>query len=364
MAETASLQVSSHAPLAQPQKITSIKTISESPGLTSIPSTYIFTPNPDDQVISEKEASLPIIDYSLLTSANTDERSKIVNELGKACQDWGFFMVINHGVPESLMRSMIDMCGGFFDLSEEDKEEYRGKHVLDPIRCGTSFNASAEKIFFWKDFLKILSHPVFHSPSKPSGFSETSLEYSQRAREIARELLKGISESLGLEANYIEKALNLEEGLQVIAANFYPPCPQPELAMGMPPHSDHGLLSFLIHNGISGLQVQHEGKWVNVHGIPNSFLVNNGDHLEILSNGKYRSVLHRAVVNNKATRISIATVQGPSLDSIVRPAEELLARERKAPAYTGMKYKEYLELQQSNNLDGKLNLDRLRNQVV
>ncbi|XP_012069171.2 protein DMR6-LIKE OXYGENASE 2, partial [Jatropha curcas] len=334
------------------------------PGLTSIPITYTFTPNPHDQVVSETDESLPVIDYSLLTSGTPDQRSKIIDHLGKACQDWGFFMVINHGVPESLMGSLIDTCRGFFDLPEEEKEEYRGKHVLDPIRCGTSFNASTEKVFFWKDFLKILSHPVFHSPSKPAGFRETSLEYSKKAREVARELLKGISENLGLEANYIEKALNLETGLQVMAANFYPPCPQPELAMGMPPHSDHGLLTFLIHNGISGLQVQHKGKWVNINGTPNSILVNVGDHLEIVSNGKYKSVLHRAVVNNKVTRISIATVQGPSLDSVVSPAPELLDSERNAPNYFGIKYKEYLELQQSSNLDGKCNLDRVRIRAV
>lgn len=68
------------------------------------------------------------------------------------------------------MRSMIDVCRGFFDLPEEEKEEYRGKHVLDPIRCGTSFNASVDKVFFWKDFLKIISWPVFHSPNKPAAF--------------------------------------------------------------------------------------------------------------------------------------------------------------------------------------------------
>ncbi|KAF2320465.1 hypothetical protein GH714_027575 [Hevea brasiliensis] len=294
MAETASFLVSSDPSPTLPQNITTIRTIAESPGLTSIPSAYTFTPTPHDQVVSETQVSLPVIDYSLLTSGTPHQRSKIVHDLGKACQDWGFFLMINHGVPESLVRSMIDGCRGFFDLPEEEKEEYRGNHVLDPIRCGTSFNASVEKVFFWKDFLKILSHPVFHSPSKPAGFSETSLEYSKRAREAARELLKGISESLGLEPNYVEKALNLEQGLQ------------------------------------------------------------------ILSNGKYRSVLHRAMVNNKATRISIAIAHGPSLDTVVSPAPELLEIEKKAAAYIGIKYKEYLEIHQSNKLDGKCNLDRLR----
>ena len=107
------------------------------------------------------------------------------------------------------------------------------------------------------------------------------LEYSKRVREVARELLRGISESLGLEAEYIEKALNFEEGLQVNIANYYPPCTQPELAMGLPRHTDHGLLTILIGNGVSGLQMQHNGKWVNPNIIPNSFVVNIGDQLEV-----------------------------------------------------------------------------------
>ena len=113
--------------------------------------------------------------------------------------------------------------------------------------------------------------------------SEISLEYSQRVREVARGLLKGISESLGLEGSYIDKALNLEQGKQIFIANLYPTCPQPELAMGMPPHSDHGFLTLLIQNGIGGLQIQHKGKWVDVGALPNSFLVNTGDHLEVHS---------------------------------------------------------------------------------
>ena len=113
--------------------------------------------------------------------------------------------------------------------------------------------------------------------------SEISLEYSQRVREVARGLVKGISESLGLEGSYIDKVHNLEQGKQIFVGNLYPTCPQPGLAMCMPPHSDHGLLTLLIQNGIGGLQIHHEGKWVNVGAIPNSFLVNTGDHLEVHS---------------------------------------------------------------------------------
>ncbi|CAK9174081.1 unnamed protein product [Ilex paraguariensis] len=337
-----------------------IKTLAESPDLKTIPSNYAYSVKPNETRASDPEDSVPIIDFSLLTNVSPEQRSKTIQDLGKACQEWGFFMVVNHGVPEALMKAMINASDEFFNLTEEEKQEFAGKHVLDPIRCGTSFNTSKEKVFFWRDFVKVIVHPEFHSPNKPIGFSKHLSEYCERTRKVARELLRGIWKSLGLEESYVDKALNMDSGFQSFTANLYPPCPQPELAMGLPPHSDHGLLTFLIQNGVGGLQVQHNGKWVNVNAIPNSYLVNTGDHLEIFSNGKYRSVIHRAVVNNRVTRISLPIAIGPSLETSVSPASTLVESENNPPRYVPMKYRQYLELQQGNLLDGKSCLDRVR----
>ncbi|KAK6945785.1 Non-hem dioxygenase N-terminal domain [Dillenia turbinata] len=346
------------APLVIPAE-SFIKTLAESPNLTSIPSTYTYSTTPlVEPVVSGSEASIPIIDFSLLTSGSPDRRSQAIHDLGKACQDWGFFMVTNHGIPEGMIKGMIEGLEDFFNLREEEKKEFRGKHVLDPIRCGTSsFNTSAEQVFFWRDFLRVFVHPDFHFPNKPLGVRELSHEYCKRVREVYGELIRGISTSLGLEESYIHNTLNMEDGLQILVGNFYPPCPQPELAMGLPPHSDLGFLTLLIENQIGGLQIQHNHKWVNVKAIPNSFLVNTSDQLEILSNGKYKSNVHRATVNNKATRVSIAMANGPSLEDIVGPAPELIDNESNPPRYMPMKYKDYMELQQSNRLDGKTCLD-------
>ncbi|KAK2971803.1 hypothetical protein RJ640_018492, partial [Escallonia rubra] len=177
----------------------SIKLLAESADLKSIPSHYDYSTIANEPTASEPDDSIPIIDFSLLTSGTLYQRSKVIDDLGRACQDWGFFMVVNHGVPETLMKAVIGACNDFFYLTEEEKREFEGKDVLDPIRCGTSFNAQKEKVFFWRDFLKVLVHPQFHFPSKPLGFSELSLEYCQRTRKVARELLRGVSESLGLE---------------------------------------------------------------------------------------------------------------------------------------------------------------------
>jgi hypothetical protein len=73
----------------------SVKALAESPRLTSIPPTYTFTGSPNDEAVSDDpEDSIPVIDFSLLTSGTPDQRSLTIHHLGKACQDWGFFMVI------------------------------------------------------------------------------------------------------------------------------------------------------------------------------------------------------------------------------------------------------------------------------
>ncbi|GMI82809.1 Germination Insensitive to ABA Mutant 2, Gain-of-function in ABA-modulated Seed germination 2 [Hibiscus trionum] len=340
----------------------SVKELVESVHLTCVPSSYIFRDTESDlHCMLVQSETVPIIDFSLLTSHDPDQRSQIITRLRNACLEWGFFMVINHGVPEMLRDEMIRETEGFFDLRGEDKTQYAGKKLFDPIRCGTSFNQNVDKTLLWRDFLKIHVHPNFNAPDKPSAFGKVLREYCQKTREIAGELLKGISESLGLEASYINEKMRVEspESHQLLVANMYPPCPQPELAMGLPPHSDHGLLTILMQNGIDGLQVMHKGKWVSINPLPNSFLVNTGDHMEILTNGKYKSVVHRAVVNSKSPRVSIGTAHGPPLDTVVSPAPEL-ATDGVGQAYLGIKYKNYLELQQSNTLNGKSCLDHLR----
>lgn len=343
-----------------------VKVLAESLNLKSIPSNYVYFKDDDakDSAASGSDVSVPIIDISLLSSGTPDQRIKAVEDLGKACEDWGFFMLVHHGIPESLTKAMIDASNEFFNLPEEEKLQYETKHVLDPIRCGTSFNSVKDEIFSWRDYLKVIVHPDFYCPKKPKTFSDHLPEYSQRTREVVKVLIEGVTKSLGLEEGYMERSLQLDSALQVFVANYYPPCPQPELAMGLIPHSDHGLFTLLIQNEVGGLQIQHNGKWVDVNPLPNSILVNTGDHLEIFSNGKYKSVLHRAAVNHKKTRISLAIANGPSLESIVRPAPALLDSESSGvvPTYSPVKYGEYLEYQQGNSLNAKACVDRLKTQ--
>jgi isopenicillin N synthase-like dioxygenase len=111
--------------------------------------------------------------------------------------------------------------------------------------------------------------------------SETLEKYVTKSREVIVELLKAISLTLSLEENYIQNMMNVESGSQILVINYYPPCPKPELVMGLPAHTDHGLLTLLMQNELGGLQIEHDGKWIPINPLPNSFLINTGDHLEV-----------------------------------------------------------------------------------
>ncbi|KAI3790504.1 hypothetical protein L2E82_03595 [Cichorium intybus] len=128
---------------------------------------------------------------------------------------------------------------------------------------------------------------------------------------------------------------------------------------GLMPHTDHGLLTLLYENGVPGLEVLRDGKWVGMSDVPNAFAVLNSDHMEIFSNGKYKSKLHRTVVKDERTRITLVNPNGPSLDTIIGPSPRLLNDEN-PPHYLPMKYSEYLELQTKLIMAGKHAFDKIQ----
>jgi isopenicillin N synthase-like dioxygenase len=103
---------------------------------------------------------------------------------------------------------------------------------------------------------------------------------------------------------YMGKALNMkememrelfEDGIQVMRMNYYPPCPQPEKVIGLTPHSDGSALTVLLQlNDVQGLQVRKDGMWVRVKPLPNAFIINIGDILEVKL---YQDIKHMILIN-------------------------------------------------------------------
>ncbi|KAK4859052.1 hypothetical protein QYF36_026046 [Acer negundo] len=182
--------------------------------------------------------------------------------------------------------------------------------------------------------------------------------YSAELKSLSLKILRLMTQSLRMEEN--DMAVLFEGGWQSMRMNYYPPCPQPELAIGLCPHSDASAITILLQiSEVEGLQIRKDGMWISVKPLPNAFIINIGDALEILSNGAYRSIEHRATVNSIKERLSVATFFAPKLDGEIGPAPSLLTPETPA-IFRRIGVKDYYKGRFSRKLDGKSYVDVMR----
>ncbi|XP_004292629.1 PREDICTED: 1-aminocyclopropane-1-carboxylate oxidase-like [Fragaria vesca subsp. vesca] len=310
-----------------------------------------------DTIVAVDDIEIPTVDFSVLLSDDLEKRSKAIENIGHVCEDFGFFYLVNHGVSDEVFESVFKGITDFFNPSEiEDRKQYEKKNPTDRIRWGLRSSLGENR-----EYLKVIAHPEHHCPTKPAGFSEAMEEYFEKLRVIVNGLGKAVSKAMGFEECYIEKAFKLNSGFDMSAMNLYPPNFRSKGSIGVPNHTDPGFFVSLIQDVNSGLQIlSHKGDWINVNMPRNAIFINLGDHLEILTNGKYKSHVHRVVVNNnKVKRISVATLHGPSLDSFVSPAPEFVD-ESHPPIYRGMTYKQSLEANGGDEIDVQSCLEQIR----
>jgi gibberellin 3beta-dioxygenase len=120
----------------------------------------------------------------------------------------------------------------------------------------------------------------------------------------------------------------------------YPRCPDPQRALGLIAHTDSGFFTFVLQSLVPGLQLfRHDpDRWVAVPAVPGALVVNVGDLFQILTNGRFHSVYHRAVVNRDLDRISLGYFLGPPPHAKVAP----LVPPGRKPAYRAVTWPEYM----------------------
>ncbi|RZR97102.1 hypothetical protein BHM03_00026220 [Ensete ventricosum] len=203
---------------------------------------------------------------------------------------------------------------------------------------------------------------------------------------------------LGLDEEYLRRAFGGDGTAACVRVNLYPKCPQPELTLGLSPHSDPGGLTVLLADDhVEGLQVRKDGAWLTVQLVPGAFIVNVGDQIEVIcfqsptticmhdgrehearkhenfghenhrvpfahqviSNGIYKSVDHRVIANSKDERLSIAFFYNPEGDVAIGPARELLTPQL-PPLYPCITFNEYRMYVRKRGPSGKSQMKSLK----
>ncbi|KAF5475229.1 hypothetical protein F2P56_007059 [Juglans regia] len=329
----------------------------------AVPPRYL-RPDQDPPFITNSTSfpQIPVIDMQLLFSPDfMDFESQ---KLHFASKEWGFFQLINHGVSSSLLEKVKYGIQELFNMDMEEKKKYwQGEGEGEIEGFGQSSIVLEGQKLDWGDMFGLNTLPTYLRkphllPRLPLPLRDNLEAYSAELKDLAMKILDQMAKALRMESN--DMRCLFEEGTQTMRMNYYPPCPQPELAIGLAAHSDATGLTILLQlNEMEGLQVRKDGTWIPVKPIPNAFIVNIGDILEIVTNGIYHSLEHRATVNSEKERLSIATFLSPKLEGDFGPAPSLVNAESPA-LFKRIGVVDYLKGFLSRKLDGKSYVDAMR----
>ncbi|XP_050243630.1 1-aminocyclopropane-1-carboxylate oxidase homolog 1-like isoform X4 [Quercus robur] len=342
-----------------------VKGLSDS-GITSIPRFFVHPPETlsDFKKSSSTCTNIPIIDLSgIINSKDNDHRLKIVEQVKEAAKTWGFFQVINHGVPISVLEETIHAIRAFHDQPHEVKAKfYKRENELGGVMYTSNNDLYRAKSAAWHDSLQAWMGP---EPLKVADLPEICrnevVAWDKSATEVAETVMELLCEGLGLEAGKFKELTFLDA--RVLVGHCYPYCPQPDLTVGITSHTDPGVITVLLQNHVPGLQVKHGDEWVNVKPVPGGLIINAGDFLQIISNGEYKSVQHRVLANSyKEARISIVIFFNFSKwkgDGYYGPLPELLSPEKPA-IYRNFTSQEFFENFYGKGIDTKSLIEKIK----
>ncbi|XP_047182957.1 gibberellin 20-oxidase-like protein, partial [Vigna umbellata] len=294
---------------------------------------------------SEYVVELPILDISQPLQPSS------LTSLSKACKDWGFFHIINHGISKDLCSQIHYLSKYLFSLPSEAKlklgpfssiKSYTPHFIASPffesLRInGPNFYVSAkssEEILFEK---------------QNSRFSETLQEYCSKMADLSEKILKVVLMSLeyGFDSLFYDAEFNKCHGYLRIN-NYSAPESLEDEVEGLGMHTDMSCITILYQDEIGGLQVKsHEGKWIDISPSEGTLVVNIGDMMQAWSNDKLRSSEHRVVLKQPLNRFSLAFFWCFEDEKVVMAPDEVVGEGNKR-MYNPFQCLEYLKFRENN----------------
>ncbi|SRR5581483_6458736 len=279
------------------------------------------------------DATIPVLDMKEYLQPET--KDKFVQELYQALSEVGFFAVVNTGVDPQILDAGYQACFDFFRLSQEQKMRVNdpqlcGQRGYVPGECAKGAASGDFKEFYHvgrtrdSEELKALGilpniWPENFDLQNPLCALHSVLE------EHSVLLERAIAEAIGVRNDLFTEMTR--DGDLLLRAIHYPANP-PQGRLWASEHTDIDLLTILPCATADGLQVLNkQGEWIDVRVPPNAFIVNGGDMLENITNGEFRSGLHRVVAKDgNYERYSIVFFIHPRSPDRLDPLPECIAR--------------------------------------
>ncbi|GLT95092.1 hypothetical protein SLE2022_127970 [Rubroshorea leprosula] len=322
-------------------------------GVTSLPRFFIHPPetlaNLKPSPVRPDSQPIPTIDLSA-------PRPTVVEQVAQASRQFGFFQIVNHGIPVELLDRTIGAIRAFHEQPTEVKAGfYRRPELGSGVSLFSNIDLFLSKAASWRDTLQVkLGSKMAKLEEIPEVCRNEVAEWNRETKQLAEQLMGLLSEGLGLETDRLKKTTCLES--RTMVGHYYPSCPQPDLTVGLTSHSDPGALTVLLQDQIGGLQIKHGDDWLDVKPVHGALIINIADVLQIMSNDEYKNVEHRVLANAfPEPRVSVAVFFNASpgaREELYGPFPELVSQEKPA-VYRQFTYSDYIRRYFTKELDGK-----------
>ncbi|XP_062157136.1 protein SRG1-like [Alnus glutinosa] len=296
------------------------------------PPLYVCRDGDETEEVSSTLSSIPIIDVSLFSaSAPSSKQEEELEQLRSALCSWGCFQAKGHGISSSFLDEIRKVAREFFQQPMEEKKKYV-KGVADTEGYGGDPVPEEGQPLDWSDRLFLDVYPEDRRkpkfwPESPASFRDVLEEYTVKMKVFTETVSKAIAKSLSLEENSFLNQFG-ERGALQARFNYYLRSDRPDLVLGLKPHADGSGYTVILQDDVEGLQILKDEQWFTVPTISDAFLVLMGDQMEIMTNGVFKSPVHRVVTNSERERISVAMFYTPEPNKEIGPEEGLVNEER------------------------------------
>ncbi|CAN1155928.1 Flavonol synthase/flavanone 3-hydroxylase (Fragment) [Linum perenne] len=298
------------------------------------------------------QSGIPVVDLSPFLSEDMDDemlkkkkKKRVVEIVKEACSEYGFFQIVNHGVPTELMKRALQLSKTFFELTDEEKRKFSAGDGA-PLPAGYSRQPlhSVDK----NEYLLVFppQSPFNIYPTHPSQLREVVEEVFSYLSNTGSLIESIINDCLGLPPGFLQK-FNSDRNWDFMTPLRYFPATDSE-DNGITPHQDGNSVTFVFQDDAGGLEVLRDEIWIPATPSPDAIVVNIGDVIQVVSNNKFKSATHRVVRPKGRSRHSYAFFYNLSGEKFVEPLPQFTSEIGEPPKYRKFEYGEYMKLRLRN----------------